>query len=306
MDISLLYELPTGDLNTTSVKRTYDQCIEQVVLADTLGYRTVWFTEHHFIPNFSHSSAPELFLSHLAARTHRIRLGHAIVLLPFKINHPVRVAERIAVLDILSNGRAEFGGGRAIAAAELSGFGIDPDRTRIEWEEALRVLPRIWMDDPFKWQSEILTIPPRSVTPKPLQKPHPPMWVACTQPATIEFAARHGLGVLGFGIGQANSSNYVQLYRDKLKEVQPIGGFVNARFASLIHALCCPTDDEAIALQGPNVKRAFEQSRLLFAPWIEGKPPHSYEWFMKQFEETYNQIQTVSPFSCAHQIHNFR
>src|ERR1700751_4381523 len=170
------------------VKRSCDECLEQTMLADRLGYKGVWFTEHHFLPGFSYSSSPELVLAHLAARTKNIRLGHGIVLLPFHINHPLGVADRIATLDLLSNGRVEFGGGRAISESELSGFEVDPDDTRRQWEESLSILPRIWTQETFEYQSPTLKTPARRVVPKPVQKPHPPMWVAATQPATLEFA----------------------------------------------------------------------------------------------------------------------
>src|SRR5208283_1548843 len=134
------------------------------------GYRAVWLTEHHFLPGFSFSSAPELLLTLAASRTTRIRLGHAIVLLPFAINHPLRVAERIATLDVLSGGRVEFGGGRAISESELSAFGVDPDDTRPQWEESLSVLPKIWTQETFQYESPTLRIPARQVVPKPVQK----------------------------------------------------------------------------------------------------------------------------------------
>jgi alkanesulfonate monooxygenase SsuD/methylene tetrahydromethanopterin reductase-like flavin-dependent oxidoreductase (luciferase family) len=120
------------------------------------------------------------------------------------------------------------------------------------------------------------------------------MWVACTQPTTVEFAARHGLGVLGFGIGQGQSNDYVRMYRDLIQHADPIGAFVNNRFALFVHSLCCTTDAEALALQGPNFKLYNEQVRALFAPWIDGKAPHSYEWFMKFFADQYQQSQSIS------------
>lgn len=293
MDLSLFFELETGDMSEAAVRRTFDQCIEQTVLADQLGYKSVWFTEHHFLPGFSYSSAPELVLSHLAAKTKNIRLGHGIVLLPFRINHPLRVAERIATLDLLSGGRVEFGGGRAISESELSAFEVDPEVTRAQWEEALAILPKAWTEETFRWESPALRIPPRQVLPKPVQKPHPPMWVACTQPATIEFAADHGLGVLGFGIGQGQSNDYVRMYRERIKNAQPLGSFINNKFALLSFTLCCDTDEEALAIQGPNFRIYNNAVRNLFAPWIDGKPPRSYEFFMKHFVEAYKQAETV-------------
>jgi alkanesulfonate monooxygenase SsuD/methylene tetrahydromethanopterin reductase-like flavin-dependent oxidoreductase (luciferase family) len=296
VDLSLFFELETSDLSEAGIRRTFVQCIEQTVLADQLGYRAVWFTEHHFLPGFSYSSSPELVLAHLAARTKNIRLGHGIVLLPFRINHPLRVAERIATLDVLSNGRVEFGGGRAISESELSGFEVDPDVTRAQWEESLRILPQVWTQENFQYSSPTLKIPERQVVPKPVQKPHPPMWVACTQPATVEFAGDNGLGVLGFGIGQGQSNDFVQTYRERIKNCKPIGSFVNNKFALLTFTMCCDTDEEALAIQGPNFKTYSEAVRNLFAPWIDGKPPRSYEWFMKHSVEA-NKMAREVPLS---------
>ena len=293
MDLSLIYELETGDTSEAGVRRVFDECLEQVELADSLGYRTVWFTEHHFLERFSYSSAPETWLAYLAAKTTNIRLGHGIVLLPFNINHPLRVAERVATLDLVSGGRVEFGGGRAISESELSAFGVDPDETRAQWAESLRMLPQMWMKEDFEWQSERITIPSRKVIPKPTQKPHPPMSVACTQPASIEFAADNGIGVLGFGIGQGQSNDYVQLYRDRIKNCTPIGGAVNNRFALFVTALCAPTDEEAIRLRGDDMRAYSEQVRQLFAPWIDGKAPASYEWFMKYSAENYETFKNT-------------
>ncbi len=295
MDFSLIYELASADTSDAGVERTYQQFLEQVQLADRLGYRAVWLTEHHFLPGFSFSSAPELMLTLAAAHTTRIRLGHAIVLLPFAINHPLRVAERIATLDVISGGRVEFGGGRAISESELAAFGVDPDATRPQWEEALRMLPAMWSGRPFKWDSPMLSIPERDVVPKPLQKPHPPMSVSATQPSTVEFAARNGLGVLAFGITAEQSNDLLELYRREIATCKPIGGFINRRFAMWVHAMCCDTDQEAIAIAGPDLKRYLEDVRGLFAPWIDGKPPKSYEWYMKAFAANYNQRKSFTP-----------
>jgi len=294
MDLSLFFEIETADMSEAGIKRCYDECIEQVMLADELGYRTVWFVEHHFLPFLSFCVSPELMLSHLAARTRNIRLGHGIVLLPFAINHPVRVAERIAVLDLLSNGRVEFGGGRSTTEAELNAFHIDPEATRPQWEETLRALPAMWTERVFSWNSPLLQVPERPIEPKPVQKPHPPMWVACNQPSTVEFAGKNGLGVLAFGIGQGQSNEFVRKYREKLKEATPIGKFINPKFALLTFTLCCPTDEEALAIQGPNVKRYVEDTRIIFSPWIEGKIPESYKWQMEDNKLKFKMFEEVS------------
>jgi alkanesulfonate monooxygenase SsuD/methylene tetrahydromethanopterin reductase-like flavin-dependent oxidoreductase (luciferase family) len=293
VELSLFFELETSDMSEAGIKRTFDECLEQTMLADRLGYKGVWFTEHHFLPGFSYSSSPELVLSHIAAKTKNIRLGHGIVLLPFRINHPVRVAERIATLDVLSNGRVDFGGGLAISESELSGFEVDPEVTRAQWEESLAIIPQAWTRDTFSWESPTIKVPERQVVPKPVQKPHPPMWVACTQPASIEFAGDHGIGVLGFGIGQGQSNDYVRMYRERIKKCKPIGSFINNKFALLTFTLCCDTDAEALEIQGANFRTYNDAVRNLFAPWIDGKPPKSYEFFMKQFMEGRKQAQTV-------------
>lgn len=294
MELSVFYELETSDPSRESVRRIYKECVEQVQLADSLGYRTIWFTEHHFLERFSYSSAPEEVLAFLAAKTNRIRLGHGIVLLPFNINHPLRVAERIVVLDNLSNGRVEFGGGRAICESELSAFHVDPDLTRPQWEEALAMLPRIWTEDKFKWDSKLIQVPERAVIPKPVQQPHPPMSIACTQASTVEFAGENGLGVLGFGISEGVSNEYVRTYREKIKSCKPIGKFVNNRFSVLRMALCSPNDREALDLQGANVKMYTHQTRELFAPWIDGKAPSSYAKIIENFVKGFEQIDKVS------------
>ena len=134
MDLSLMYEINTVDPDDRDeVHQRYREMVEQVELADKLGFRTAWFTEHHFLPGLSHSSASEVTLSYLAGRTKDIRLGHAVTLLPHAINHPLRVAERVATLDLLSGGRVEFGGGRSITVAELLAFGIQPEDSRSQY-----------------------------------------------------------------------------------------------------------------------------------------------------------------------------
>lgn len=279
MDLSVFHEIQTIDVSPAGVQRAYDQTIEQVVLADELGYRAAWFVEHHFLPGYSFCPTPELVLTYLASMTKSIRLGHGIVQLPFKINHPLRVAERIAVLDILSKGRVEFGGGRVTIGSELEAFGVNPADTRPQWEECLRMLPRMWTDESFKWNSELISVPPRTVIPKPVQQPHPPMWVACTQPSTIEFAGRNGLGVLGLGIDAQNAAEYVRGYREAIRHAKPIGAFTNNRFAILVTTLCCPTDEEAIKPQAPSIKVLGEQVGELHKPWLQGSIPPTYEYF---------------------------
>ncbi|MHB8575181.1 MAG: LLM class flavin-dependent oxidoreductase [Dehalococcoidia bacterium] len=286
MKLSLFYELTSDDPNVPgAVEQRFQEAMEQCALADQLGFQGVWAVEHHFLPGYSHMSSPEIFLAAVSQRTRRLRLGHAIMHLPYKINNPIRAAERLATLDVISGGRVEFGGGRATSHEELDGFDIDPAETQKQWAEAMQIIPRMWTEEYFEYESDQIRIPRRRITPKPVQQPHPPMWVASTQPSSIVFAGEHGLGVLGFGISDINSMNFVQMYREALTRAKPAAGVINDRFAVLRIALCCPTDREAIELQEYNFNLFNQQVGALFAPWIEGTPPPSYEYIINNFKK---------------------
>ncbi len=171
--------------------RLLNDALEQVELADRLGIDVVWEVEHHFLEEYSHSSAPEVFLAAASQRTQRIRLGHGIVQIPPGFNHPARVAERIATLDLVSGGRVEFGTGESSSQAELGGFGVRREDKRAQWEESLDAITRMFVEEPFAgFDGTWTSMPPRNVIPKPLQKPHPPLWVACSRRETILLAAR--------------------------------------------------------------------------------------------------------------------
>ncbi len=286
MKLSLFYELTTDDPNAPgAVQQRFNEAIEQCEVADEVGFQGVWVVEHHFLPGYSSMSCPEVFLAAVSQRTKRLRLGHAIMHLPYKINHPIRAAERIATLDILSNGRVDFGGGRATSHEELDGFDVNPADTQAQWAEAMQIIPRMWTQEYFEHESQHIRIPRRRITPKPVQQPHPPMWVASTQPSSIVFAGEHGLGVLGFGISDINSLNFVKMYRDALKTAKPaVPGVINDRFAVLRMGLCCPTDKEALEIQEYNYRLFYQQVGSLFAPWIEGTPPPTYEYIIENFK----------------------
>jgi alkanesulfonate monooxygenase SsuD/methylene tetrahydromethanopterin reductase-like flavin-dependent oxidoreductase (luciferase family) len=237
--------------------RLFQDALDQCELADRLGIDFVWEVEHHFLEEYSHSSAPEVFLAAVSQRTKRIRLGHGIVQTPPPFNHPARVAERLATLDLVSGGRAEFGTGEAASEAELGGFQIDPADKRQMWEEGLRVALRCMTEQPFTGHSgKWVTMPPRNVVPKPVQKPHPPVWVACSRRDTIHLAAQKGIGALTFAfINPEEAQHWVNDYYDTLaRECVPIGDAVNANVAAVSTFMCAPTEAEALArgLEGGN------------------------------------------------------
>jgi alkanesulfonate monooxygenase SsuD/methylene tetrahydromethanopterin reductase-like flavin-dependent oxidoreductase (luciferase family) len=231
--------------------------LEQCELADRLGIDFVWEVEHHFLEEYSHSSAPEVFLAAVAGRTQRIRLGHGIVQTPPGFNHPARVAERIAMLDLVSNGRVEFGTGESSSEAELGGFMLDPEHKRAMWEEGTRVALRCLTEEPFTGHSgTCVTMPPRNVVPKPRQKPHPPVWVACSRRDTIHLAATKGMGALAFAfINPEEAAFWVQdYYKTLAEECVPIGDAVNANLACVTTFMCDRDEDVALArgLEGAN------------------------------------------------------
>jgi alkanesulfonate monooxygenase SsuD/methylene tetrahydromethanopterin reductase-like flavin-dependent oxidoreductase (luciferase family) len=185
--------------------RLYQNALDQVELADRLGYDHAWQVEHHFLEEYSHSPSPESFLAAASQRTKNIRLGHGI----FQVttNHPTRVAERVATLDLLSNGRCEFGMGESASITELEPFGVTMENKREIFEEAVRAIMPMFKDGPSEHQGKVWNIPLRMVVPKPLQKPHPPLWVACSQLQTLTKAGEWGMGALGFQFVSADAAH---------------------------------------------------------------------------------------------------
>jgi alkanesulfonate monooxygenase SsuD/methylene tetrahydromethanopterin reductase-like flavin-dependent oxidoreductase (luciferase family) len=224
--------------------------LDQIELADRLGIDYVWEVEHHFLEEYSHSSAPEVFLAAASQRTNRIRLGHGIVQLPFNFNHTARVAERVATLDLVSDGRVEFGTGESSSEAELGGFLVDRATKRDQWAEALDAVTRMFVETPFAgYQGDFLEMPPRNVVPKPLQKPHPPLWVACSRRETIHLAATKGIGALSFSfIEPAEAKSWVEDYYATIESDECVaGGFaVNPQVACVVPMMC--HRDEATAI----------------------------------------------------------
>jgi alkanesulfonate monooxygenase SsuD/methylene tetrahydromethanopterin reductase-like flavin-dependent oxidoreductase (luciferase family) len=185
----------------------------------------------------------------IAARTKHLRIGHGVRLLPFPYNHPVRAAESAAVLDLLCDGRLEFGTGRSSTRAELEGFGIDPNRTRELWEEALDVVVKAWTEDVLEWNGQAFRIPPRRVLPRPLQQPHPPLWGATSSPQSHRIMGEKGIGLLSFTIGvpPEDLKERIDLYRAGLAAAKPVGKFVNPRAATFTMVHCAKTNAEARA-----------------------------------------------------------
>ncbi len=258
-----------------------DDALEQVELADRLGIDHVWEVEHHFLEEYSHSSAPEVFLAAASQRTRDIRLGHGIVQLPPAINHPARVAERVATLDLLSHGRVDFGTGEASSQAELGGFGVARGDKREQWEESLDVVTRMLTEEPFTGhRGRWVDVPPRNVVPKPKQRPHPPLWVACSRRETIEMAARKGMGALSFSFVEPEDAKpWVESYYRILasEECVPAGLSVNPNLAVVV-PLMIHEDEETAIERGIDGAHFFGYSLAHYYVFGEHVPGHSDVW----------------------------
>jgi alkanesulfonate monooxygenase SsuD/methylene tetrahydromethanopterin reductase-like flavin-dependent oxidoreductase (luciferase family) len=240
--------------------RLFQDALAQVELADRLGIDYAWEVEHHFLEEYSHSSAPEVFLAAASQRTRRIRLGHGIVLMPPAYNHPARVAERLATLDLVSGGRVDWGTGESASRAELEGFRIDPAERRAMWRETVEQVANMLVMDPYPgFEGRYFSMPVRNVVPKPVQKPHPPLWVACSNRETIHLAAQLGLGALTFAfIDPAEAKQWVDDYYETLKrECVPIGHAVNANIA-MVTSFSCHRDAAEAGRRGTDGFRFFQ------------------------------------------------
>lgn len=216
-------------------RRLFHEALDQVVLADRLGYDYAWEVEHHFLDEYSHSSAPEVFLAAAAARTTRIRLGHGIRQVIPNYNHPARTAEGLATLDIISNGRVDFGIGEGATRLELGGFGIRAKEKRAMALEAAEQIANMMALEPYPgFEGSYFSMPCRNVLPKPVQKPHPPIWMACTNRDTIKVAASIGVGALAFSfLNPEEARHWAEIYYGIIRSEQckPIGRSVNASIA---------------------------------------------------------------------------
>jgi alkanesulfonate monooxygenase SsuD/methylene tetrahydromethanopterin reductase-like flavin-dependent oxidoreductase (luciferase family) len=259
-----------------SERQLIQDALDQCELADGLGFDYVWEVEHHFLEEYSHSSAPEVFLAAVSQRTKNIRLGHGIIQTAPGYNHPARTAERLATLDLVSNGRVEFGSGESSSEAELGGFGIDYGEKRDQWKEGLEVAIRCMTETPFGGHDgRFVSLPPRNVVPKPVQKPHPPLWVACSRRDTILLAAEYGMGALTFAfIDPEEAEHWVADYRQTMAEkCVPIGQSVNTDIACVSPMMCARDEDEAIArgLEGGNFFGYSLAHFYVFGDHIPGK-----------------------------------
>jgi alkanesulfonate monooxygenase SsuD/methylene tetrahydromethanopterin reductase-like flavin-dependent oxidoreductase (luciferase family) len=227
-------------------RKLYQDALTQLEIADRCGYDYAWVVEHHFLEEYSHCPAPEAFLAAASQRTRDIRLGHGIIQLT--TSHPARVAERVAVLDLLSNGRVELGMGESASITELEPFGRSMADKRAVFEDAVKALLPMFRDGGCQYEGPYFKFPLRNVVPKPLQRPHPPLWMACSQLETIERAGRLGFGALGFQFVSADAAHaWVHAYYNAItKRLAQLADYlINPNLALVSFFMCAETDEEA-------------------------------------------------------------
>jgi alkanesulfonate monooxygenase SsuD/methylene tetrahydromethanopterin reductase-like flavin-dependent oxidoreductase (luciferase family) len=282
MKFGLFYEhqLPRP-WTAESEQRLFADALDQIELADRLGFDHVWEVEHHFLEEYSHSSAPEVFLAACSQRTKRIRLGHGIMLMPPPYTHPARAAERIATLDLVSNGRVEWGTGESGSMMELAGFGIDRDEKAAMWREATEQAINMSVMAPYPgYKGRYFEMPCRNVVPKPVQKPHPPLWLACSKRESIHKAARHGMGALAFAfVEPEQAAKWVAEYYDIIRssECVPLGWGVNANVA-LVSAMSCHQEEAEALRRGRDGFKFFGYSLGHYAVFGAHQPARTDLW----------------------------
>ena len=271
MDFAIGFGAQLADPSPDREHQLLRDCVDAAVYAEKVGFDRIWAPEHHSLKWYAHMSAPEIFLSFVAARTSTIRVGHGVVLMPFNYNHPVRVAERAAMLDALSGGRLDLGAGRGATLQEMTLCNVDPERTYLEVEESLRMIANMWLENEFSWDGE-LTIAPHPILPRPVQRPHPPLFMACSKKHTVALAAEYGVGalVLGFA-GLDEVRGYYDLYRDTARDrdgKRLVSSITNDFFSTVLPTIVLDDGDEAFRI-GARGQRFFAES---LAHWYAGEP----------------------------------
>jgi len=276
---SMIFEAQIVDTSRKSEFQIMHDCVEQAVLGEQMGFDRVWAVEHHCLKWYAHMSAPETFLAYVAGRTERIRIGHGVVCLPFRMNHPVKVAERIGMLDILSKGRVDFGIGKGGTPQEAGAFQTEMSEIPAQLEESARMIPRMWRDDAFEHHGPLLDIPPRPIHPRPCQDPHPPMYLACTREATLNQAGEWGLGalVLGFA-GPDDIAQKNRVYRAAIARRTPqsqVGDFPVEHLSALCPAIVLDDEKKARAIGHRGQRYFAEAIRHWYNPSGDAPPPRA-------------------------------
>jgi|GEM_PF-98176 len=278
MRFDLFYELSLPRFAGLTEREAFANALDEIALADQAGFDGVWLTEHHFHGQYSHLSAPEVLMAAISQRTRRMRIGHGVVLLPLR--HPVMVAERIATLDVLSEGRIDVGVGRGLSPLEYEVFGGRIEESRERLEEGLEILRRSWGPEPFAHQGRFWSFPEVDVVPKPIQRPHPPLWTAAVTPETFPLAAERGLGVLAgpfkplFMVAE-DRDRFVARCLELAVDPRSLG------FGMTLGVVVLDDHRRARQIAGQNIRWFYEQLLRLTAPVLE-RGGESYRYYREE------------------------
>jgi len=253
--------------------------MEIVKAADKAGFKYAWASEHHFLDEYSHLSASEVFLAYAAGVTENIHLGSAIWNLNPQVNHPYRIAERVTMMDHLSGGRFELGVGRGAGHHEVTGFGIEStDATKEPFEEVLNELPKMFRDEEYEFHGKFFDAPKRNVLPKPFKKPHPPIWQACGNPPTFAKAGAKGLGAIGFNFSAApQMAPMIEAYKKAVADAEPIGAYVNDN-VMITNTVICLEDGARARQVAADMGSGLQVSLVYRYHTTFPKPPGIPEW----------------------------
>jgi alkanesulfonate monooxygenase SsuD/methylene tetrahydromethanopterin reductase-like flavin-dependent oxidoreductase (luciferase family) len=290
MQIGMFYQIQVPKpWSASSDSDKYWEMMDQIVLAEELGFSSVWMADHQFRTEWSHSSAPDVTLAAISQRTSRIRLGIAVTVPP--VQHPLHIAARTATLDILSRGRVDLGVGRSGYPYQMAAFGTDLENATGMVDEALEIIPRAWTEGEFSYQGKFYDIPPREVHPKPVQSPHPPMWLGCSQEETFRKAGELGLGCLAMsGGGPERLTQLIQAYRSGIHVTKPVGKLVHDRVSISTLAICAETRQKAQE-RGAEILDWYRRQGELrdVRVWQEQDPtnvPTDYQWHYQRSTAT--------------------
>ena len=299
MQLGLFYQIQVPKpWNDQSEAQRYHEMLEEVTYAEEIGMTSVWFVEHHFRSEWSHSSAPDITLAAISQRTEKMRLGIAVVLVP--LHHPLNIASRMATLDVVSNGRVDLGIGRSGYPYQMQPYGSDLKDVSGMVEEYLKVIPGAWTEEEFSFEGEYYHIPPREVIPKPVQKPHPPIWQACSQDDTARKVGEQGLGCLAqTSVGPERAEQIIRIYKEAIKDPQPVTKMVYDRVAGNTVALCAENRQKARERGAELIDWYRYQQRLRDAKVWQGydpnKVPGDYKWHYQRSQgDTVRRDETSS------------
>jgi alkanesulfonate monooxygenase SsuD/methylene tetrahydromethanopterin reductase-like flavin-dependent oxidoreductase (luciferase family) len=278
------------------VPRRYQEMVKEAVFAEKMGFDTYCLSEQHFLKETCTVSAPEVYLADIAARTTRLRLRTtSAVLLAF--NHPIRVAERLTTLDVLSNGRAELGTARSNNLHTLEGFGINPAESRAQWNESLDIILKALTRDPFEHKGRFWSVPPRSLTPQAVQRPHPPIFVSATSSETHRNAGERGIGVMTGNsiLGWEYAEQCINSYKEGSANVKPAeGSYVNNHIGFFVAVAHCSDQMERAYREATRVAGPFVDLVIwLYSRLGETSPDYAYLGQIKKIEERRDDLEYV-------------